>query len=137
MKNNLLQLALYLMLPFGAWAQYSPMDTLQNVEVSYRWAAETWYKPKSDRVLLVRTINRNDFAVEYEVEIIISRDGVVLETSPAATYCIRPRGLQKGRLNGIVMKPLKLTGKDIRDGNYELSIELTSAEKTEKCEPLN
>jgi len=120
-----------------ASAQYAPVDTLSGVEIAWRWAAETWYKPKSDRVLLIRTINRNEYAVDYSFEVIISRDGKVLETSPSASHCIRQKWTAKGRLNGIVLKPLSLTREDIQKGNYELSIELSNVEQTESCNSSN
>ncbi len=131
MKNLLI--ALCAVLPLGLFAQYTPQDTLSGVEVSYKWAAEKWYKPKSGRVLLIKSVNRNEHAVSYSFEISISRDGKTLETSPSEEFCLKAKTTGKGRLNGIVVRPVSLSASDIEKKNFDLEIEMSDVEKIDEC----
>jgi hypothetical protein len=114
-------------------AQYTAADTLDNVVISWKWAAEKWYKPKSDRVLLVMVSNHNTHSVDYQFTLGISRDGKMLESTPSQTYCLAAGKTIKGRLNGIVLKPTAVNRKDISEKNFDMEMELDSVEKSEGC----
>lgn len=115
-------------------AQYTAADTLDNVVISWKWAAEKWYKPKSDRVLLVKVSNQNAHAVDYQFTLGISRDGKMLESTPSRTYCLAAAKTIKGRLNGIVLKPVVVNRNNISEKNFDLEVELDAVEKSEGCE---
>lgn len=127
-------MALLLITAASASAQYVPADTLDRVEISWKWAAEKWYSPGSDRVMVLRIANRNETAVEYSFQLDISRDGVMLESSGSGVYCIAPRRVARGRLNGIVIRPSALTREDILKGDFELELELESVRPVDRCE---
>jgi len=120
--------------PLGLFAQYIPSDTLSGVEISYKWASVKWYKPKSDRVILIKAVNRNEQPVNYSFELSISRDGRILETSPSEVFCVKGKGTAKGRLNGIIIRPVSLSASDIEKKNFDLEIEMNDVETIAVCE---
>jgi hypothetical protein len=121
--------------PYMCPAQYTPSDTLLGVELSYKWAGEKWYNPHSDKVILIKVVNRNAYPVRYSFELELSRDGKMLESSPSPAYCIRGNRVAKGRLNGIILKPVSLSSGDIASRNFDLELTAISVETAEGCEP--
>lgn len=124
MKYLFLCLLVLAFAPYRLAAQYVAADTLDGVEISYKWASEKWYKPKSDRVLLIQVRNTTSGPVQFAFTVGISRAGKMLESSPSETHTIAARKTRKGRMNGVIFKPASLTREDIERGDFELEIEL-------------
>lgn len=111
-----------LLMASPALAQYDVYKEVNGVEFSTRWVKEKWYKRKSDQVLSIQVINKNDYDVIYTMGIDFFQNTVMVESSPEKEYTLKAKKRVKGRLNGVMFKPEKLSQEDIVAKKYELEL---------------
>lgn len=111
-----------LMIAPSATAQYEVFKEVSGVEFSTRWVKEKWYKRNSDKVLSIQVVNKNDYDVTYTMGIEFFQNTVMVESSPEKEYSLKAKKRVKGRLNGVMFKPEKLSQEDIAAKKFELEL---------------
>ncbi len=122
MKRFGLFLLIILGSSMSSFSQYSAFKEIDSLEFSTKWVREKWYKKNSPLVLAIKVTNKSSQDCTYTLGIEFFQQGVLIESSPELSYEIRRKSTRRGKLNGIIFKPEKLSSQDIRSGNFTLEL---------------
>ncbi len=107
MRKLLFSWALCLILPglvaeqaAAQQVKYLAFETIEGVEVSYRWHRSSVLNRQSDAVLNLQFVNQTAFPLEVEFDLGFYRDEQLMFASEENRICLRPgqrrRGLRAG-----------------------------------------
>ncbi len=138
MKKFTLSLSITLLgLIASAQYSYTAVNTLNNVELSYKWRNTVLFDTDSNLELAIKLKNRNDSAVSVSFAVDYYINGMLDGTTLIENYCIEAKKTARGEYNGLLLNSEGKTEELVTSEEFKLEFNNVSIKKVAGCEGKN
>jgi len=102
------------------FGQYKLEKEVEGVQFYSKWGREVWYKPKSDKVFLIKVVNSNEEAVRFDLGIEFTENMQLVQEGMISEYCLGAKKKLLPRVNGIIYK-YEMKKEPGKETDYELT----------------
>ncbi|MDA3911083.1 MAG: hypothetical protein PF448_06985 [Bacteroidales bacterium] len=94
-------------------------ETIDGVEISYKWSQSKWWKKSSPKQLRFKMKNTNDYKVNVKFELVYLLDHVVKFKSGALEAEIKAGKALSGKLNGFYFESPAISNKQLESEQFD------------------
>ncbi len=112
---------------------YDEHSIVEGVKINYKWSDPGWLSKSTSYELRLKLKNENKHAVNVDFRIDFYLNGLLQETSKIEDFCISPRGMASGRLDGLYFTSLELTDEQLKSEVFTWEINDFTVDEVERC----
>lgn len=127
----LLLLILFVSTSSAQFGYKNVYDTVNNVEISYKWSHSKWWKNDSPLQLRFKFKNRNDYKVKVEFELVYLHQHKVKFRSGMQEATIKGGRAISGKLNGFYFETPDIPNEKLRSEKFEWDLSDLNIKKVE------
>ncbi len=116
---------------------YDPYITENGLKISTKWGKARDADGERKTALLIGVENTNKHAVNYAYTINLYYEGVLRETGRMEDMCIAGLKSNIGKLNGIFFIPQKFTEQQLKNSDFNFTLEEIEVAQTEGCSEVS
>jgi hypothetical protein len=121
-RNLLILIFVFCLFSSAANAQFgykNDYETIEGVEISYKWAQSKWWKKSSPKQLRFKMENTNEYKVQVKFELVYLLDHVVKFQSGTLEAEIKAGKALSGKLNGFYFESPDVPNKQLESEKFE------------------
>jgi len=112
---------------------YEPYIAENGLKISTKWGKAKDADGERKTALLIGVENTNKYAVDYAYTINLYYEGMLRETGRMEDMCIVGLKSNIGKLNGIYFIPQKFTEQQLKNSDFNFTLEDIEVTETEGC----